>query len=146
MLHISRSHLRRIANNWVQIGMCDRTKGKSPCGILESATDTVIAYQWAFARITCRRSSDVLHAWTNPSWDCRSASRFGNTRSPRPGTKSGCNCLTSSRKTRFARLRRTAFPNRRPTIIPIRLGESSILCAKRLKSPVEIRRPCCLTV
>lgn len=54
-------------------------------------------------------------------------------------------CLVSSRNSRLTRLRRTAIPNRRPTMMPTRLVPPSVLHTSRLKQAVDNRRPCCFT-
>lgn len=84
------------------------------------------------------------HTLCNSTNDRFRHSRFGNTRNVYPDSNAGRAARPSSRKSRFARFRRTAVPNRRPMTIPILVSWDTSEQIWRLKSPVETRRPCFL--
>ena len=84
------------------------------------------------------------HTPCNSANDRFRQSRFGKTRNACPGTNAGRSARPSSRKSRFARFRRTAVPNRRPMTIPICVSWETPEQTWRLNSPVETRRPCFL--
>lgn len=74
-------------------------------------------------------------------WRLCKAFLFGNIRNSFPPTNSILVVRANSRNTRLARFRRTAFPNRRPTMIPIRGLASGLSTKTKLKCGVCRRWP-----
>lgn len=128
-----------------RIGRPDQGTEKSSTDIHQLGKDR-LASHYSFSTFTARcRWSEALHASLKTLNGCVSASRLGNTSSACPGMSWLRTCLANSRNRRLARFRRTALPNRRPTIIPTRADSPWTRQTKRLKNAVESRRPCCLT-
>ena len=86
----------------------------------------------------CRAES---HAERKHLCSTLKAFRLGNTRMCQPSTKWDRTCRANSLKIRFARLRSTALPSRRPTTIPICVWVEGSGYETRLKSGVSNRRP-----
>jgi len=91
------------------------------------------------------RRSVARHRFFSSSNGRVRASRLGNTSNAWLAASSPRTCRDSSLNRRFARLRRTAMPNRLPTTMPTRPTGTSVLQISKLKHAVDSRRPCCFT-